>query len=94
MVHSTWQAVVLLFLVTSSSVYSLRILGLFPHPGVSHFHFFHPVMRALADAGHDVTVVSHFPDSQSPSNYHDMKLPTTNTLSNSVDLKVTIAIFR
>lgn len=83
-----------LFLIMSSSsittVFSLRILGLFPHPGLSHFHFFHPIMRSLADAGHDVTVISHFPDKQSPApeNYHDLRLPTTESLSNSVDLKV------
>lgn len=71
-----------------NSANSLKILGLFPHPGVSHFHFFHPIMRALADAGHDVTVVSHFPDKDAPVNYKDLKLPSTNLLTNVVDLEV------
>lgn len=67
---------------------SLKILGLFQHPGVSHFHFFHPIMRGLADAGHDVTVVSHFPDKNAPSNYKDLVLKKTEILTNSVDLEV------
>lgn len=78
----------ILLITTSSSVQSLRILGLFPHPGLSHFHFFHPIMRALADAGHDVVVVSHFPDKNSPDNYEDLRLPMTEMLMNSVDLEV------
>lgn len=81
--------IVLALLITASSpVQSLRILGLFPHPGLSHFHFFHPIMRALADAGHDVVVVSHFPDKNSPDNYEDLRLPITDMLMNSVDLEV------
>lgn len=85
---NTLATFMLIFLITSSSVQSIRVLGLFPHPGLSHFHFFHPIMRGLADAGHDVTVVSHFPDKQSPSNYKDLRLPLTDMLTNSVDLKV------
>ncbi|XP_070496887.1 UDP-glucosyltransferase 2-like [Chironomus tepperi] len=48
-----------------------RILGLFPHPGYSHFKFFQPIMMALADAGHDVTVVSQFPNKEPHENYKD-----------------------
>lgn len=69
---------------------SLRVLGLFPHPGVSHFHFFHPIMRGLADAGHDITVVSHFPDKNAPPNYKDLSLSETSLLTNSVDLAVSV----
>lgn len=84
----------LFFFITSSSitsVYSLRILGLFPHPGQSHFHFFHPILRGLADAGHDVSVVSHFPDKHAPANYKNLRLPITTMLANSVDLEVNFA---
>lgn len=69
---------------------SLRILGLFPHPGDSHFHFFHPIMLGLAEAGHDVTVVSHFPDKNAPPNYKDLKIGGQNSLTNTVDLAVRI----
>lgn len=45
-------------------------------------------MRGLADAGHDVTVISHFPDKTAPNNYKDLKLTNTNLLTNSVNLEV------
>ncbi|XP_004533721.1 UDP-glucuronosyltransferase 2B19 [Ceratitis capitata] len=67
--------------------YPLKILGLFPHPGISHFHFFHPIMRGLAEKGHDVTVISHFPDKSPPARYKDLPLTNLETLSDSVDLK-------
>lgn len=77
-----------ILLTAISSINSLKILGLFPHPGLSHFHFFHPIMRGLADVGHDVTVVSHFPDKNATSNYKDLVLNEKSSLTNSVDLEV------
>ncbi|XP_034472230.1 uncharacterized protein LOC117779980 [Drosophila innubila] len=65
----------------------LKVLGLFPHPGVSHFHFFHPIMHSLAEAGHDVSVVSHFPTKNPPIRYKDFPLSGMDKLTNSVDLK-------
>lgn len=38
-----------------------RILGLFGHPGLSHYKVFYPIVRGLAEAGHEVVVVSYFP---------------------------------
>lgn len=66
----------------------LRILGLFPHNGLSHFHFFHPIMVGLAEAGHNVTVFSHFPDKNAPANYEDLVIGGQENLTNSVDLAV------
>lgn len=71
-----------------SSINSLKILGLFPHPGLSHHNFIHPIMRALADVGHDVTVVSHFPDKNAPPNYKDLVIKDEDKTTNSVDLEV------
>lgn len=65
-------AITLLFLVNPAV--GLRVLGMFPHPGVSHFHFFKPIMQVLAAHGHNVTVVSHFPDPNPPPNYMDLPL--------------------
>lgn len=76
------------FLITAPSSDGLRVLGLFPHPGLSHFHFFQPIMRGLAEAGHNVTVVSHFPDTNPHKNYKDLQLSGLNLLTNSVDLTV------
>lgn len=67
---------------------SLRILGLFPHPGHSHFHFFHPIMRALAQHGHNVTVVSHFPDTNPVPGYKDLPLIGLPISTNSISLDV------
>ena len=89
---SSWKWICLIVIVfTNWSVIDARrkkILGLFPHPGVSHFHFFHPILRGLAERGHEVTVVSHFPDKSPPIGYQDIPLTGRETLSNSVDLKV------
>lgn len=75
-------------MVMVNAGHQLKILGLFPHPGVSHFHFFHPIMRGLADVGHDVTVVSHFPDKSPPIRYKDLPLTGLQTLQNTVDVKM------
>lgn len=101
MLHSKLRASsVLLAVITSlllqqPAVNGLRILGLFVHPGLSHFHFFHPIMRGLAEAGHDVTVVSEFPDPNPPKGYKDLVLSKQGGLSdglvNAVDLDVNIA---
>lgn len=81
-----------LILFYAKSIGCYRILGLFPHQAVSHFHFFDPVMRALAYAGHDVTVVSHFPSKTSSQNYRDEPLIGLEALTNSVNLEVSIKV--
>jgi glucuronosyltransferase len=65
---------------------SYRILGLFPHPGISHFHFFQPVMKSLAEAGHEVVVVSHFPEKAPSENYKDIPLSGLTALVDIFDL--------
>lgn len=87
-----WTAILLILcpiiqLPCNVEASSLKILGLFPHPGKSHFYFFHPILRELAERGHDVTVVSSFPDKNPPKGYHDLTLPGV-TVQNSVDIKV------
>lgn len=84
------QFILCILLTTTVIPYSssLRILGLFPHPGISHFNFFHPIMLGLAEAGHDVTVVSHFPDKNAPSNYEDVIISGEEPMVNSVHLEV------
>lgn len=51
-----------------------KILGLFPHPGKSHFDVFKPLLKELALKGHDVTVISHFPLDKPLGNYTDITL--------------------
>jgi len=67
---------------SSSDAY--RILALFPYPGKSHFDIFNPLVKALAEKGHDVTVVSHFPQKTPIPNLTDISLE--NTSNNTVDV--------
>ncbi|XP_055551136.1 UDP-glycosyltransferase UGT5-like [Wyeomyia smithii] len=65
-----------------------RILGLFPHPGLSHFKVFYPIMRELAQAGHQVSVVSYFPNLDDPHpNYTDYTFEGQQVLTNSFSLE-------
>ncbi|XP_058453405.1 UDP-glucosyltransferase 2-like [Malaya genurostris] len=65
-----------------------RILGLFPHPGISHFKVFHPIMRGLAQAGHQVTVVSYFPNLDEPlPNYSEYSFEGQQILTNAFSLE-------
>ncbi|CAG4949319.1 unnamed protein product [Colias eurytheme] len=57
-----------------NSVYSARILGIFPHPGKSHQMAFDPLLKKLAERGHDVTVATFFPLENPPSNYTEVSL--------------------
>lgn len=65
-----------------------RILGLFPFPAISHNNFFHPIGRALVEAGHNVTMVSYFPDKNPPENYTDIVLNTLDIMTNGIRLDV------
>jgi glucuronosyltransferase len=90
MENCKFSAAVLLLLCWSASGH--RILGLFPHPGLSHFHFFQPVMKALVEAGHEVTVVSHFPNDLPIENYKDEPLKgKTDGLKNFINLDVSLS---
>lgn len=82
-----WMTLAGFFLcITQTSCF--KILGLFPHAGASHFDFFSPLMRGLAEAGHEVTVVSQFPDKNPPNGYIDLPLTGIKALVNNVDLSV------
>ncbi|XP_012257815.2 UDP-glycosyltransferase UGT5-like [Athalia rosae] len=51
-----------------------KILGVFPHPGKSHYDVFAPLIEELARRGHDLTVLSHFPSKEKLPNYKDISL--------------------
>jgi len=52
----------------------LKILGVFGHPGKSHFDVFKPLLEELARRGHELTVISYFPR----TNNAKMKEPLPN----------------
>uniref|UniRef100_A0A336KCF6 UDP-glucuronosyltransferase n=1 Tax=Culicoides sonorensis TaxID=179676 RepID=A0A336KCF6_CULSO len=78
----------LIFGAVFDEIRCYNILGIFIHPGKSHFDMFHPLMRGLAERGHNVTVISHFPDKNPPVGYKDVVLDGLSdiSLNNGVDL--------
>lgn len=79
---------VLLFVaLRSRTSESFRVLGLFPHPAVSHFRAFQPLLKELAAKGHDVVVVSHFPDGSSSKNYRDLVLDQGKIMTNAYTIE-------
>lgn len=61
-------------LVITDYASSLNILGIYPYQGKSHFFVFRVFLLELAKRGHNVTVISHFPEKDAPPNYHDISL--------------------
>ncbi|KAF2886726.1 hypothetical protein ILUMI_19446 [Ignelater luminosus] len=52
----------------------VRILGVFPGATHSHFILGHTLMKELASRGHEVTVISAFPQKTPIKNYKDVDL--------------------
>ncbi|XP_062549715.1 UDP-glycosyltransferase UGT5-like [Armigeres subalbatus] len=65
-------AAVLLLLVSTSE--GARILGVLPMVATSHFNIGAGIMKTLANAGHDVTVVSPYTLKNPPKNYREILL--------------------
>ena len=55
-------------------VLSGNILAVLPMPLYSHTMPFIPIIRALADKGHNVTFISPFPQKTTTANFHNIKL--------------------
>ncbi|XP_044739922.1 UDP-glycosyltransferase UGT5-like [Chrysoperla carnea] len=67
----------ILFLFSVNYCYSARILGVFSHPGRSHFNIFHAIMKELTYRGHSVDVIGHFPLNTTIERYKDFSLNGT-----------------
>ncbi|XP_072933726.1 UDP-glucosyltransferase 2-like [Epargyreus clarus] len=67
----------LVILCQWKSVESLNILGIFVYEGPSHFFVFKQYLEKLAEKGHNLTVISHFPREEVIPNYHDISLAGT-----------------
>lgn len=72
--YNTMYAFVVLFCLLYNYAYSARILAIFPHTGKSHFDVFEPLVLALAKRGHDVSVLSFFPQKHKVDNLTDYSL--------------------
>lgn len=73
-------SILVLVLVQNQKSDSMNVLGIFPHPAISHFKAFQPLLIELAARGHGVSVVSHFPKSDALENYHDFTLDTVSII--------------
>lgn len=51
---------------------SYKILGIFPTMGRSHYITGGALMKGLAAAGHDITVISPFPQDKPVKNFRDI----------------------
>lgn len=65
---------IFIFLCTVQFSLTLRVLGIFPMPLLSHFKIPAQILENLALRGHNVTVVSHFKSKSNTSGYRDMLL--------------------
>jgi glucuronosyltransferase len=74
---------------TMRGLYAARILALFQNIGESHFLMFETLLKALAARGHDVVVVSHFPQHRPVENYTDISISGVSTRFNN-SLNVTM----
>lgn len=75
--HHPRLLILLALLCSSASVNGLKILGIFPLHGKSHFVMCETLVKALAAKGHEVDVYSHFPLSKPVPNYNDFSLKGT-----------------
>jgi glucuronosyltransferase len=64
----------LLLVAVVSVSESAKILGLFPLPSKSHMAVNVAIVKELAERGHDVTVVSPFPEKSEIPNYKNIVL--------------------
>lgn len=56
--------------VCVQNVENYKILAIFPLPSKSHFVMFERLLKELAVRGHEVDVVSHFPQKKILTRYH------------------------
>ncbi|XP_075217447.1 UDP-glucosyltransferase 2-like [Lycorma delicatula] len=74
---------------------SANILAFPTFPGYSHFIIIEPLLKALASRGHNVTVVSYFPQKTPIKNYHDIDVSHTLPLvTNNVTADYSLKNFR
>lgn len=61
--------------------YGLKVLGVLPFFGSSHFAIGHAIVKSLHEAGHEVTVMSPFPRKTPIANYTDIVLNPPDLLN-------------
>ena len=69
----------MLALMPMAMIRAAKVLGVFPFPSRSHLIVQKALMLELARRGHEVTVVSSFPENKAIPNYTDIELKTRVT---------------
>ncbi|XP_073820783.1 UDP-glycosyltransferase UGT5-like [Musca autumnalis] len=69
-----------------------KILSIFPYPGPSQYMFIFPLLKALAEGGHEVTSISTFPQTEKLKNFRDIPIMANahiyeDFLSETVEMK-------
>ncbi|RLU27332.1 hypothetical protein DMN91_001133 [Ooceraea biroi] len=87
------QSLIVVSLLCLSDCSAYRFLGIFPIPSKSHFIVLESLAKGLADKGHQVDVISHFPQKKPYPNYTDIaKLATTVTYDNNMTYEFILQI--
>lgn len=63
---------IILALTVLTGLNGLKILAFLPFGSKSHFAIGHSIARTLAEAGHEVTAVSPYPQKKAIKNYKDI----------------------
>ncbi|PSN57258.1 hypothetical protein C0J52_02524 [Blattella germanica] len=76
MIRMLWRNLLAVLLTTCllTPTTSYKILCLFPHVAKSHFLMAEALMKGLAAKGHQVTMISNFPQEKPLPNYRDISL--------------------
>lgn len=69
-----WFTLAVLLTGSFHGTSAYEILCLFPHVAKSHFLMAEALMKGLAARGHNVTMISHFPQKDPIPNYRDISL--------------------
>lgn len=78
---------VLLLVLTFGQSKGLRILGIFPLNGRSHWTMGERLLTSLAERGHTVDVITHYTVKEPPKNYKEISLEgTLESMVNKVEL--------
>jgi glucuronosyltransferase len=67
----------LLSIFVAHEAHGARILAIFPLPAKSHFAVSSALLKELANRGHQVTVLSPFPEKSPIPNYTDIEIKAT-----------------
>lgn len=82
------QTIIILLTFSTLTISAERILVLMSHPGSSHFYSFYPLFNALAERGHNVTVLSYNHVKNHHKNYNELVLEGMPLLNIDFDTMV------